>query len=126
MSVPLAETFILGGALLIIVVAELLTGLLLRDYGITDTTLLLAAGLVGAVYIRRKQPATVWPIAYPVVLVVLCAALVVIGLDRLIGDVLTYRSITFGSLVGRIAFYGGIAAASFGAYQIWWQRRQLR
>ncbi len=111
-----AELLLVGGALIILLISELLLGILLAEYGVGQLPLLLSAGIVALVWLQKTARAHI--ASYSALLVVLGAALGFLGLVQILNDLRGAVSFSSDALtwLGRLSFYAGTLLAGFGAY----------
>lgn len=118
-SLTQGEQLILGGALLIVLIADGI-GLLLAGAGGVSSTAWIASVFVLVAVLQRatgRVPALGLP--YATVLVILGAIVGLVALHSFVVDVRFFRNPSVVDLLIRIAFYLGAATVAFGAYVAW-------
>lgn len=94
-------------------------GVITQDYGVGQLPFLLALGTLVLAYRFHVQKAGDWPLSYGVVVLVLAAALGLVGVRELVLD-LRYQifDTDAGTMVGAVLFWIAALAAGVGAVQM--------
>ena len=117
-SLSQAEQLILGGALLVLLV-DLVFGIVIRAYIISDVVWAAAAGALMVAWLHRRSPAML-PLRYETVLLVLAALAAIVAARKVLSDLLFVLRPPIGAdgtfVLGMLGLAVGAAAMGAGVW----------
>ena len=115
-----AELLVGGGALLIIL-ADLIFGLVTRDFTVGQLPWAIATVVVFAIVALRMMGRTL-PMDHQTILVMAGVAMAFVGVRDLLYDLRSIAGETATYLLGALVYYAGAALMAAGAFMSWWRR----
>lgn len=115
-AVPRPEQLMALGALLILVVADLIGDIFVDEYSVTDVSWLLAIGLFVTIWMVRMSGKST-PLPYQTTLVILGYGLFIMTVRDFIAD-LDASWLGGSNIIYALAYYIGAVLVAFGAYQV--------